>query len=236
MAACAATAAPPEKAPPTRRPTSSAPSSDASIDTAKGDATRWFVDKEIVGEPIAAAIVDVAVIDGQVVSGGSTSFASFGETVGDEVDIVDCGGWVGTGRLARTVDRGWRVVMTPVAKGIAATTPCRADHRGGAFAIAPAARSRRRRPREYVGDPAATMARLPAAVQAWNAAGPPEQVSHHVPWLWSDLDDDGTIDLISVPGRCDDEPDSSTCEAIMFFDGAEWRVVGELTPIGWEPP
>jgi hypothetical protein len=128
---------------------------------------------------------------------------------GDEVDVVDCGGWQASIQLvAETADPvGWTATILETTPS-PAWGPCRDGARWNAFAIVPS-------------DPAHQRAR-PVDQTAWTGAG--------IPSMWADLDGDGTIDLVEHEERC--KPgDDYVCGTISVLDAGAWREVGRTTPL-----
>jgi hypothetical protein len=140
---------------------------------------------------------------------------------GDEVDLVDCAGWLARARL--TSDDadpiGWKIEVLAADPEPA---PCRGAGGWNAFAILPADPRREGR-RATGGDPAATFASLPEDVRAWATVD--HGIAQH-----AHLDDDGAIDLVEVQGLCKPN-DEYTCGKILVREGAAWRQVGYTTPL-----
>ena len=133
-----------------------------------------------------------------------------GDTVaGAEVDLVDCGGWLGRVRLvAEDGDPiGWRAEVLATAP-LSPAAPCRTPHGWEAFAVLPAHEAR-------TGAVAADLA-------TWTGAGTPA--------MWADLDGDASIDLVEIEGPCKPH-DDYVCGTISVRVGDTWRPVGRTTPL-----
>lgn len=140
---------------------------------------------------------------------GGVMFEGVGPGAGDEVDLVDCGGWLGRVRLvsADADPIGWKAEIVESAPA-AAPAPCRTADPRVVFAIAPADASRQDA--------------RPADLATWTGAGTPA--------IWADLDGDGAIDLVEIEGLCKPH-DDYVCGTISVLEAGRWREVGRTTPL-----
>ena len=162
-------------------------------------------------EPPPVELAGIAMVEaqgGQLILASGVAFE--GEAfAGAEVDLVDCGGWLGRARLVAEDGEpiGWRaevVASAPLSSG----APCRTSYGWEAFAILPAHDIR-----THAG---------PADLATWTGAGTPA--------MWADLDGDATVDLVEIEAPC--KPyDDYVCGTISVRAGDTWRPVGRTTPL-----
>jgi hypothetical protein len=169
---------------------------------------------EVSGPPAIAPIAEVGVV--MVESGDAgprlytgVAFEGIGHAAGDEVDLVDCEGWVGRARLVAEDGEpfGWRAELVETAP-VTGPAPCRELSQWEVFAIAPAHPSRR--------------AAGAVELSGWAGAGTPA--------MWADLDGDGAIDLVEIEGYCKPNDTDYICGTISLLVGGAWRPVGRTTP------
>ena len=141
---------------------------------------------------------------------------------GIELDLVDCGGWIGRVRVIARKDVPWKIAL--VARAPPSTPACRTGETNLAFAVSPAG---------LVSDgPRATLdgrtifETLPAAVQSWH-----RDHAAAAPVAWADVDGDGAADLVDIEGACKPSDPDLTCGAILRRGSGGWRAIARRTPM-----
>lgn len=168
---------------------------------------------------------------------------------GVEVDLMNCGGYLASGRLYSSQEESnfptpdWmvKIASETVAKDVEAKIkrcniytengmPSRDEIGSKVFAVAPRKNERRNITVREV-DTKKVFRSLPKTTReflntkAALAAGRKKDDLSHQDDIWTDLDGDGKIDLITISAMYDEEHSSGT---VLLLVNGKWKVIGSV--------
>lgn len=160
-----------------------------------------------------------------------------------EVDIMNCAGFLGSARTKTTDKLFWELKFIDASIAADAVEKVKRCHTesysddkaisGSVFAVFPRKSTRQSIKIDKTPDIKKVIASLPIETRKWaeiDVESINETLLKNMQSDWTDLDGDGTIDLLALDGECAVKPeDSATCTKILYLTNGKWKEIGYIS-------